>query len=89
MTREQFIERATRAAERSIAAPPGWWGTWRDVRGPDGQRVHFSTGVWQIARASVSRPGKWIRISRHDSRAFAIRKARTMPTGAPARDGRR
>lgn len=87
MTRQQFIDRATRDAERALHVPPGWWGTYRDVRGPDDQRVHFSGGAWTVARASVSKSGSWLRISRHDSRTFALRKARSP--GMIARNGRR
>lgn len=78
MTKEDFDAKALRAAERAIGVPPGWWGTWRDVRGPLGQRVYFSSGAWVVARSSISFPGRWLRRSRHDSRSFAIGKARKL-----------
>lgn len=68
MTREKFIDSAVREAERKLGVPAGWWGTYRDVRGPGGRRVYFGNG-W-----AVSIRGKVI--SRHDSRAGAIAKAR-------------
>jgi len=70
MTREQFIARAVRAMERSVGAPAGWWGTWRDVTNGTA-RVLFSSGAW-----TVSLRGK--RVSRHDSRAHALAKARKL-----------
>ena len=39
MTREKFIDSAVREAERKLGVPAGWWGTYRDVRGPGGRRV--------------------------------------------------
>jgi hypothetical protein len=70
VTREQFTARAVRDAERALQVPPGWWGVWRDVT--DGiARIHFSSGGW-----TVSVRGK--RVSRHDSRTFAISKARRL-----------
>lgn len=70
MTRAQFIVKATREAERNLRIPPGWWGTWNDVTN-GAARVKFSGSCW-----TVSIRGK--RISRHDSRAFAISKARAL-----------
>lgn len=73
MTREQFIAKATRNAERHLRIPPGWWGTYRDVRGPGGRRVRF--GQMNGCRGwIVSVGGKTI--SGHSSRPSAIAKAR-------------
>jgi len=73
MTRKDFEKKAIKTAERDLGVPAGWWGTLRDVQGPEGQRVQFMRegrcgGHWKI-----SLRGKLV--SRHDSRAFAIRKA--------------
>ena len=73
MTRAQFIARAVSDRERAIGVPVGWWGTWIDVRGPKGQRVHRTNGgrFW-----IVSVKGRTI--SGHDSRKGAIAKARRL-----------
>ena len=68
MTRVEFIARAIKEAERAIGFPSGWWGRWRDATNGTG-RVHWSGRVWFISWRS----GK--RISRHDSKVSAIRKA--------------
>lgn len=67
MTRKQFVEIATMAAERHIEVPTGWWGKWRDVTNGV-VRVTFTGSCWRVSRKGVA-------ISRHDSRNFAIRKA--------------
>lgn len=68
MTRRQFIERAVRDAERFLGIPAGWWGKYHDVTN-GGVRVHFTSHrFWR-----VSIRGR--KVSDHDSRAFAIRKA--------------
>lgn len=72
MTRQQFIDKATRAAERKLLIPFGWWGTWQDVHGPAGQRVRFSRSYWVVSSAHRGV------ISRHDSRAGAIAKAKRL-----------
>ena len=72
MTRQQFIDKATRVAERDLGIPAGWWGTWRDVYGPGGIRVSFmASGGWHLTQRGKS-------VSKHDSRAFAITKARKL-----------
>lgn len=71
MTRQQFIDKAVRAAERKLIIPSGWWGTWSDAHGPAGQRVRFSGLCWVVSSAGGI-------ISRHDSRAGAIRKAKRL-----------
>ena len=71
MTRAEFVRRATRAEEKRLEIPAGWWGTWRDVEGPRGVRVRFTGSRWVVRRhGSV--------ISRHDVRAGAIKKARSL-----------
>jgi len=71
VTRKQFEQRAVREAERGIGVPADWWGTWKDVRGPNGERVRFSGRCW-----TVSLDGQ--RISQHDSRAYAMRRAKIL-----------
>lgn len=72
MTRKEFEAKAIREAEKALGVPAGWWGTWRDVRGPRGVRVRYSGRfTW-----TLSQRGK--RISKHDSRSFAITKARKL-----------
>ena len=68
LARMKFASRVARDAERALGAPPYWWGTWRDLRGPGGERVFFSSGAW----TAVMRDGSK---SRHESRKYAIRKA--------------
>ena len=77
VTREQFIARAVKDAERTIDAPPGWWGIWRDMRGPNGERVRFAPGVrphgaLNDAWTATNRDGSK---SRHGSRAAAVKAA--------------
>ena len=83
MTRQQFEQAAVRRAERSLGLPPGWWGRYDDVHGPAGERVYkvSESFVW-----AVSFRGKIV--SRHDSRAGAIAKARRYAL-TPQRVGRR
>lgn len=73
MTRQEFIEKATRRMERDLGLPPGWWGTWRDIYGPYGVRVRYSSGGIWTARSLNGKVIGW-----HDSRAGAIRKARSL-----------
>jgi hypothetical protein len=71
-TRAKFVHAAVLAAEREMRIPRGWWGVYRDVRGPSGQRAYY--GVSSGTRCwIVSHNGK--RVSAHDSRRSAIRKA--------------
>jgi hypothetical protein len=65
---EKFVARAVREGERQIGVPPGWCGRYTDVRGPNGARVFFSSGGWTVTLRGV-------RVSRHDSRPNAIKKA--------------
>lgn len=68
MTRDEFIARAVKSAERDLGVPAGWWGTWRDITNGIA-RVRFASGkVWE-----VSLDGK--RISLHARREGAIRQA--------------
>lgn len=72
MTREQFIERAIRTAERAQALPRGWWGTWRDAT--NGRvRVKFARRCWHVTL--VGALGTSTILSKHDSREGALRKA--------------
>jgi hypothetical protein len=75
VTREQFVAKAVREAERALHVPAGWWGTWREVHSPDGGvLVRFSAGVWLVVVGSL-------RVSRHDSRSYAIKKAQRHAQG--------
>lgn len=73
MTREEFVTKAVRAAEKDLGIPAGWWGTHRDVHSPDGHRVRHSahSRAWIL-----SLNGR--KVSSHDSRAVAILKARRL-----------
>lgn len=73
--RNLFVAAAIRDAERRLGIPAGWWGTYRDVHGPGGWRVRNSGSGWFL-----SRNGK--RVSGHDSRSFAISKARKLASAA-------
>ena len=73
MTRGQFEERAIRQAEKRLGIPAGWWGTYSDVWGPAGEHVYLNRFIW-----AVSLHGRLV--SRHDSRAYAIAKARKVAT---------
>ena len=75
MTRAQFEDRAIREAEIRLGIPVGWWGRYNDVYGPGGEHVYKAgkTFVW-----TVSLRGRLV--SRHDSRAYAIAKARKVAT---------
>lgn len=50
MTRKQFEAKAIREAERKIGAPPGWWGTYRDLSGPGGVRVRKASMSWTLRK---------------------------------------
>ena len=69
--KKKFIERAVREQEKRDSFPPGWVGTWRDVYGPRGERVYFSTSarVWMFAWRGNP-------ISRHNNRDGAFTKAK-------------
>ena len=71
MTRHEFEKHAIRIAERNLGVPPGWWGNYADVHGPAGERVYKVRGSsgWAVSLRSKV-------ISRHDSRSYAIAKAR-------------
>lgn len=71
MTREQFVARATRVAERALHLPPGWWGTYRDIHGPLGQRVLWSSGAWTVSSCGD-------RVGRYGTRTYALAKARKL-----------
>lgn len=69
MTRQQFIARAVRTAERNLGIPQGWWGTWRDFTNGTVRVRLRGSWEWRVTWCSGTE------ISRHDSRAGAIRKA--------------
>lgn len=70
MTKREFAFKALRAYERHLGIPFGWWGTYRDFTN-GGLRVLFGSTTWTLsARGKV--------ISRYDSRAGAINRARRM-----------
>jgi len=73
-TKEAWTAAVIRIAERNLGVPPGWWGTWHDVHGSDGLRVKYNGLGWTLSRNGTL-------ISRHDSRAFAIKKATKMARG--------
>lgn len=73
MTKKQFIERAIRRAEKDIGAPPGWWGTWRDLTNGKA-RIRFSTHSMKW----VLSDGSGHIVSKHFSRGSAIAKARRI-----------
>lgn len=77
MTRKQFEAKAIREAERKIEAPPGWWGTWRDLHGPGGVRVRKAGMSWTLRKNG--------RLILKTSRAHAIREGQKLAKGAPAR----
>ena len=69
MTRAWFEKRAIRKAEQRLGVARGWWGTYADVHGPAGERVRRSGWVWIVSQDGVV-------VSRHESRRYAIAKAR-------------
>lgn len=73
MTRTEFERRAVRDAEQRIGVPAGWWGTARKIYGPNGVTVFSNPGcTWTVRRYGAL-------VSRHDSRSYAIQKARRLP----------
>jgi len=76
MKREEFVKKAVRAAERKLKIPSGWWGTFADVHGPRGIHVKFSASrtCWVIYQHGD-------RVSLHDSRDWAILKAKKLIGG--------
>ena len=69
---DKFVADAKLAATRKLGIPRDWWGVWKDVHGPGEERVFFSSRrTWM-----VSLHGKYV--SEHDSRSFAISKARKL-----------
>lgn len=70
MTLSEFTKRALRAEQQRLRIPPGWWGTYQDVTNGT-VRVRFTGSCWRISCAGMT-------ISRHDSRDFAISKARKL-----------
>jgi hypothetical protein len=70
VTRREFVDKAKFAAERRLGIPTGWWGTWTDVTNGV-VRVTFTRRWWRVSCAGRT-------VSRHDSRSFAIAKARKV-----------
>lgn len=71
----EFNRRAIREARRKLGIPEGWWGTWRDVT--DGtHRVRWDGRAWVVSAYTVA--VKADPISKHDSRGYAISKARAL-----------
>lgn len=70
MTLREFERKAIKAARTRLEIPNGWWGEWSDITNGV-VRVKRNGLVWTIVRR-----GKVI--SRHDSRTFAIAKARRI-----------
>lgn len=70
MTLDQFTKLAVRIEQQRLRIPTGWWGTYRDVTN-GAARVKFTGSCWRITHH-----GKLV--SRHDSRDFAISKARKL-----------
>jgi len=70
MTRDEFVSKAVRKAERRLGLPEGWWGTYERVHAPNGHAsVRWSPiGRWRIYGLT----GAFI--STHDSRAYAVKK---------------
>lgn len=79
MTRAEFVARATRAAEKALFIPRGWWGIYRHVTGPaEGGLVHvkyMAGGGWRVV---LELDGALSTVSKHDSRPSAIAKARRV-----------
>lgn len=81
-SRAAFIAWAARTTETREAIPKGWWGHYNDVRGPRGVRMHCmgnARGWIRSASCSI-----WVLsvhgrvVSKHDSRKFAMSKARLL-----------
>ena len=81
-TRQDFIERAIRDAERRFALPRDWWGTWTEIHAPLPSKVvlRWSARCWVLRDGSGG-------VSRHDSRANAIAKARKHAAHGSRRSG--
>lgn len=71
MTKEEFTARAVKEYRIRHRIPAGWWGTYRDST--DGvHRVRLAGfGVWTLTLL-----GK--KVSQHNSKSGAIRKARSL-----------
>ena len=72
MTRKEWEARTIRAEEKSLGVPAGWWGIYDDLHSPRGVRVKFSGRFWTV------RDGKGDVAGQYDSRAYAIKKARSL-----------
>lgn len=85
MTRDEFVAMVVRQAEKKLRLPPGWWGTWHMVQGPEGETVEFaaSRGAFRGNLDWVAKVDKFL-VGKYDSRDRAISKAKTWRTARPA-----
>lgn len=74
MTRREFERRAIRQAEKDARLPTGWFGTYRHAQSGTGVDVKWMRDHWNVY------DGVKI-VSKHDSREFAIKKARRLVDG--------
>jgi hypothetical protein len=77
MKREEFVAKVVREAEKKLQLPPGWWGNWRHVHGPEGEEVKFNPSRSRVAGMSVwvAKVDKII-VAIVNDRAKAISKAK-------------
>lgn len=70
MTRAEWLTKIVRDSERKLEVPAGygWYGAWRHVSNGFVSVKLMPGGAWAVRRGTET-------ISRHDSRAYAIRKA--------------
>lgn len=67
-----FLAKAVRAAEKELRIPAGWWGTYRDVRGPGGVRVRNAGDRRWTVRIGAAL------VRTYETRAGAIRAAQKL-----------
>jgi len=77
MKLEDFVAKAVRQAESKLQIPPGWWGNWRHVQGPEGEEVKFAPSRSRALGMSVwvAKVDKII-VAIVNDRAKAIAKAK-------------
>lgn len=73
MTRKEWEKAVLRREEKYLGLPPGWWGGYHEIESPRGVRVRWTGGLCWIVRDSSGKI-----VSKHDSRAAALRKAKTL-----------
>jgi len=76
----QFEQKTIRDAEIYLGVPVGWWGTYGDVTNGPVRVYRNSTNTCWI----VSVRGR--EVSRHDSREYAIKKARKLSAKEESHD---